>query len=107
MMGDPGKLNSGRFSQKDFDRLARHADAQGRLTEEAVGQFIAENLSRDRDAKIFPIGRLAGDLFGATTEALDSLNADLFQRRTARDEAKLLEKLTKLTGEDNLDRVGR
>jgi len=102
MLGHPAELDAGRFSQEDFARLAHHANADGRLSVEAVGRFVAENLARDPDAKVFPIARLAADLFGLADEVFDSLQARLLGRRTERDEAELLEKLTKLAGADNL-----
>jgi hypothetical protein len=102
LLGDPSTPDAGRFSADDFERLARHADADGRISMQAVGAFIAENLARDPDSKVFPIGRLAGDLFGLAGEIGDGLIARLLGRPSERDQVVLLEKLTKLGGEDNL-----
>jgi hypothetical protein len=102
MLGDPARVGTGRFSPEDFDRLVRHADAEGRLDEEAVGRFIAENIARDPEARVFPVRRLVGDLFGVADEVVDSVVARLLRRRTPQDEAELLERLTRLTGADHL-----
>ena len=84
--------SSGRFSQPDFDRLLAHAE-NGHITRSEVGKFIAENLARDPNSKVFgakTILLLGKDLvsFAATVPSLD--------------DTKLFEALTKLTGEDNL-----
>jgi hypothetical protein len=102
LLGDPGQIDTGRFSPADFARLAGHADENGLLDTEAVGRFIAENLARDPAARILPLGRVARDLFGLADEIGDSLLARLTGRRTERDAVELLEKLTKLAGADNL-----
>lgn len=102
MLGDPAMLDAGRFSRADFDRLAAHADAAGRLDMAAVGRFIAGNVARDPAARVLPIGRLVRDLFGVADEVLDGLLARVRGRHGAQDEAELLETLTKLAGEDNL-----
>jgi len=102
MLGDPARIDTGRFSRADFERLAKHADPAGRLDEEAVGRFVAENITRDPAARVFPVGRLAKALLGLADEVGDSLLARLLGRKTEQDEAELLEKLTKLSGEDNL-----
>lgn len=105
LLGDPTQLDAGRFSAADFARLAKHADKNGQLSEEAIGDFIAENLVRDPNSKVLPIGDLAGDLFDfaaeAVDEALDGI-AKLFGREEEEDENELLQKFTKLVGEDNL-----
>lgn len=102
LLGDPATTDAGRFSADAFARLAKHADAKGRLSTQAIGAFIAENLARDPDAKVLPMGRLASDLFGLAGEVKDSLMARLLGRHTERDGVELREKLTKLGGEDNL-----
>jgi hypothetical protein len=102
LLGDPTQLDAGRFSAGDFERLAKHVDTRGRLSTAAIGEFIAENLAGDPASKVLPIRRLAGDLFGLVDEIGDSLFAALLGHRTERDEGELIEKLTKLAGEDNL-----
>jgi hypothetical protein len=90
LQGDPKALDSGRFSRPDFDRLIGRAKG-GWVKRSDVGKFIAENLVRDPNSKVFA-GRvaklLASDLVGLVG--------------AAGDERKLLEALTKTTGEDNL-----
>ena len=102
MLGDPRRIDAGRFSEAAFERLAGYANTEGLLTEEAVGRFIFENIARDPEASVLPVRRLAVDLLGVADEVLDSLLARLARRRTEQDEAELLEKLTKLAGADNL-----
>ena len=102
MLGDPRAIDSGRFSEADFARLARHAGVDGTLDERAVGRFIAENVGRDPEARVLPVGRLAVELFGVADEALDGLVARLRGRHEARDRAELVERLTRLAATDNL-----
>lgn len=102
LLGDPAQIDTGRFDAGQYQRLADCADDAGRLTTDAVGDFIAENLMLDVGAKVLPIGRIAGDLFGLADEVIDSLVARLRRRHSERDEVELREKLTKLAGEDNL-----
>jgi hypothetical protein len=97
LLGDPTVLDAGRFSADDFERLAKHADANGRISTEAIGKFIAENLARDPNRKVLPIDRQAADLFGR-----DGLFARLSSLHTEQGWVKVLEKFTKFAGEDNL-----
>lgn len=106
LQGDPEALDSGRFSQPDFDRLLSHAK-DGVIKRSDVGRFIAENLLRDPKSKVADLNTaelLAGDvlrLFGTASSALASklFGADKGGGTTHRE---VEEKLTKLTGENNL-----
>jgi hypothetical protein len=102
LLDDPDLLDSGRFSPADFERLARHADNNGMLTMSAVGAFIAENLARDDAAKVLPVGQITRDLGSVFDEIGDSILAILNPNRMREEEQTLVEKLTKLAGEDNL-----
>lgn len=102
LLGDPTRLDSGRFSADDFARLAKRANNRGLLTIEAVGEFIAENIERDPAARVLPVSRWASTLFGIVDELGDSLVARLGGRRSNRDAIELVEKLTKFAGDDNL-----
>jgi hypothetical protein len=102
LLGDPTRIDTGRFGADDFDRLAQRAGKNGHITADAIGDFISENLARDAASRVMPIGRVARDLFGLVDEIGDSLFATLLGRRTERDEVELIEKLTMLAGADNL-----
>jgi hypothetical protein len=105
LQGNPRALDSGRFSASDFARLTGLAKA-GLIKRSDVGRFIAENLCRDPNSRVFGssavklltdlgsfvarIGPAAlGRLHGASNQAAE----------THRD---LEQKLTKLLGDDNL-----
>ena len=103
--GDPKQLDSGRFSQPDFDRLANRAK-EGLIKRSDVGQFIAENLHRDPNSKVFGpkvAGLLARDLGEFVLGVGPGLLAKL---RGSKDDASspnrvLEQKLTNVLGEDN------
>jgi len=104
--GDPTVPGSGRFSEADFQRLVDRA-RDGLVKRSAVGGFIAGNLLRDPGSKVFGLsvtGLLARDLgeFVAVTgpALMEKLTGSEESAETAHRE--LFEKLTKLTGEDNL-----
>jgi hypothetical protein len=102
LQGDPNVLGSGRVSEKDFERLAKRA-TNGFLKRSDVGRFIAENLARDPKSKVFgmdAVKKLSADI-GELGKAV--VDAALAIFREPEDEHRTLkEKLTKLTGEDNL-----
>lgn len=106
LQGDPEALDSGRFSQPDFDRLLSHAK-DGVIKRSDVGRFIAENLLRDPKSKVADLNTaelLAGDvlrLFGTASSALASkfFGSDKGGATTHRE---VEEKLTKIGGENNL-----
>jgi hypothetical protein len=104
LQGDPRKLDSGRLSVQDFDRLA--ALARGGLIKRAdVGRFIAENLKRDAASKVTGAGvaKLLFEDLGGLLGAAGGLLIGLVQSDGAgANLRKLEEKLTKLMGEDNL-----
>jgi hypothetical protein len=106
LQGDPKNLDSGRFSQPDFDRLANRAK-DGLINRSTVSLFIAENLHRDPKSKVFGpavAGLLARDLGHFIASVGPDLLAKLSGSREAADRThrELDQKLTKLTGEDNL-----
>jgi len=106
LQGDPEKLDSGRVSEADFERLARRAKS-GLIKRSDIGRFIAENLLKDPKSKVFGLNvveLLVRDL-GVLVE---SIGRTLGTKLTGSDEdgaaAQRMaeEKLTKLLGEDNL-----
>ncbi len=106
LQGDPRTLGSGRLSLADFDRLTRRA-RDGLVARSEVARFIAENLHRDPDSKVFGTATAAlllGDLasfVGSTGPALlTSLGAS--EAGDADAHRDLEAKLTKLLGEGNL-----
>jgi hypothetical protein len=116
LMGDPKSLGSGHDPTQDVKgaaALKRLLDKakDGHISRAAFAQFIAENLARDPNAKVFGGkvgGQLTGDvahLVGAEGKALaDELSSgvrppdsDLTPK-----ERDVFQKLTHLTGQDNL-----
>lgn len=101
---DARELDSGRLSLPDFQRLADLA-VNGFIKRSDVGKFIASNLHRDPNSKVFGTS-VAGLLAHDLGQFVASVGPDLLERlREPRDESlhrELDEKLTKLTGEDNL-----
>ena len=106
LMGDPTKTDSGRFSDHSFDRLSALADKNGRLTYEAFGRFVAENVKRDPDATVLSKFEVAKAMLGAT----DDVIADKFSKvlglfgRTPNheDQVKRREAIVSLAQQDNL-----
>ena len=106
--GDPKTLGSGRLSKENFERLEMQAK-EGLLTWTGVATFIAENLQRDPNAKIkinMPMvaGLLAQDLANVLKSTITVAKEKFFDdaQHQAMADRTLQEKLTKLTGEDNL-----
>ena len=106
LQGDPAVLGSGRFSEADFHRLLSRA-ADGLIKRSDVGRFIAENLVRDPASKVFGL-RVVALLARDLAEFVIQTGPALMERLTGSKESaeaahrELLEKFTKLTGEDNL-----
>ena len=106
LQGDPEIPGSGRLSEADFARLTSRAK-DGWIKRSDVGRFIAENLLKDPKSKVFgkkTAALLASDLFEFVETTGSALLSKLFgsdedPNTTHRD---IEEKLTKLTGEDNL-----
>jgi hypothetical protein len=106
LQGDPEMPGSGRLSEADFARLTSRAK-DGWIKRSDVGRFIAENLLKDPKSKVFgkkTAALLASDLFEFVETTGSALLSKLFgsdehANTTHRD---IEEKLTKLTGEDNL-----
>lgn len=108
LQSDYRVTNSGRFSQPDFDRLLAHAE-DGHIKRSEVGKFIAENLARDPNAKVFSkntIALLGSDLVSFAESIgpalVEKLKNEFTGNSNMADDTKLFEALTKLTGEDNL-----
>jgi hypothetical protein len=104
LLGDPKKLDSGRLSVQDFDRLAELAKG-GLIKRADVGRFIAENLKRDAASKVSGAGvaKLLLEDLGELLGAAGGLLLGLVQANGAGARLRPLEeKLTKLMGEDNL-----
>ncbi len=106
LQADPGTLDSGRFSQADFDRLLHHAK-DGLLKRSDVGRYIAENLRRDPGSKVADLNTaelLAGDVMNLVTTAGSALVSKLFgsEKGGGTTHREVEEKLTRLTGENNL-----
>ena len=106
LQGDPQTLDSGRLSRTDFARLASRAK-DGLLKRSDAGRFIAENLRRDPNAKVFGV-RVAELLARDLGHFVGTVGPDLLTELAGSDEGRdathrdLEQRLTKLLGEDNL-----
>src|SRR5215469_3122900 len=77
LQGDPTTLASGRFSQENWDRLAK-LSVNGCLRRSDVGRFIAQNLTRDPNSKVAGARvaqLLARDLAGVVEAASTALTS--------------------------------
>lgn len=106
LQGDPAALDSGRFSQPDFDRLLSHAK-DGVIKRSDVGRFIAENLVRDPKSKVADLNTaelLAGDVLNLVGAAGSALVNKVFgsAKGGGANHRDVEEKLTKIGGENNL-----
>jgi hypothetical protein len=104
LMGDPHRLDSGRFSESDFQRLASRA-REGFITRSDVGKFIAENLRRDPNSRVFGaavLGALGRDLAHFVESLGPSLLAVVHRADEVRAHQDLEQKFTRFAGEDNL-----
>lgn len=97
LLGNPDEVGRGRFDQTQFDRLAGHVDQYGRLSIDSIGDFIADNLKRDANARVLPAWQLIKDTARLLNEFKDVvLGGDESEKTEA------VEALTKLLGEDHL-----
>jgi hypothetical protein len=104
LQADPQMPDSGRLSEPDFARLTSRAK-DGWIKRSDVGRFIAENLLRDPKSKVFGIktaALLASDLGVFVETAGSALLRKLLHHDDDATHRDIEEKLTKLTGEDNL-----
>ena len=106
LQGNPKELDSGRFSASDFARLTSRAKA-GFITRSEVGRFIAENLRRDPESRVF--GSSAAKLLLADLGSFVASIGPAILRKlhgpsdhAAETHRDLEQKLTKLLGDDNL-----
>jgi hypothetical protein len=96
LLGDPEAIGQGRLDPAQFDRLASHADKNGRLSIDAVGDFIAENLKRDPKAKVLPVSEFIRDKWRLLREVKHAGSGEEAEKSEA------IEKLAKLLGADHL-----
>lgn len=104
LQGDPETLDSGRLSREDFARLTSRAK-DGWITLSDVGDFIAENLRRDPRSKVLDVETavlLLRDAGGVVGTAVRTVLGKLTGADEAETDRDIEEKLTKLTGENNL-----
>jgi hypothetical protein len=104
--GDPTKLDSGRLDMEEFNRLAALA-RDGLIKRSDIGHFIAENLKKDPNSKVFGAKvatLLIHDLAAFVKTIGDTIIAELTQSDERAAEACRIaeERLTRLLGEDNL-----
>ncbi len=104
LQGDPTKLNSGRMSEKDFDRLTRFARG-GVVSRSDIGRFIAENVKNDPNAKAPGLKTglvIAKDFARLAGELGQSLADRAHGKANPEQDRQVFEKLTKVLGDDNL-----
>ena len=104
LQGDPKQLNSGRFSEADFDRLTSRATKDGYVKRSEVAKFIAENMIKDPNSKVFGANvakLLGGDIKNFVKAGGEALLSKI-KGGDAGQERKAYEALTKTLGEDNL-----
>jgi hypothetical protein len=104
LQGDPLALDSGRLSVEDFERLTRRA-TDGWIKLSQVGDFIAENLRSDPRSKVSDVETaelLLRDAGGVVKTILETLLGKLTGADEEETDRDIVEKLTKLTGENNL-----
>lgn len=97
LLGDPNAVGQGCLDKAQFKRLADRADEGGRLSIDAVGDFIAENLKKDPHAQVLPAVQLIRD----ATRLLSEFR-DVVFRRSEHEKTEAFAALTKLLGEDHL-----
>lgn len=104
LQGDPSMLNSGRMSPKDFDRLMSYAK-NGHISRSDLGKFIADNIEADPKAKAPGLKTglaLAKDSVSALQAFGQSVQDRAHGNSNPQNDRRVLEKLTKVLGEDNL-----
>lgn len=104
LQGDPTQLNSGRLSPRDFDRLLAYAK-DGHISRSDLGRFIADNIEADPKAKA-PGLRTGLALAKDSVQALEAFGQSVKDRAVGKadpqHDRRVLEKLTRVLGEDNL-----
>ena len=101
LQGAPGVLNSGRFSEADFERLIGRAH-NGLIKRSDVGRFIGDNVFKDPESTVIDVATapvFVRDFFGLM-KTITLAAVDIFDRESHyRD---IQQKFTKLAGMDNL-----
>ena len=106
LQGDPKRRGPDKFGEMDFARLESRAQ-DGRLTRPAIGDFIAENVRRDPNARIIGrdvIERRVNDLFALFEEVIPAAIEKLAGQSEEANAAhrRATQRLTKLLAEDNI-----
>lgn len=108
LQGDPTRLDSGRLSPPDLDRLLSRAK-DGYLKRSDIAKFMAENLARDPNSKVADTNvakRLFGDAGGTIASAgpafVQKLKGHVGGQPDNDVERQFAVALTKTLGEDNL-----
>lgn len=97
LLGNPDEIGTGRFSAIQFERLLGHADKSGRLSIDAIGDFIADSLKQDEKTQILPWVDLVRQ---ATTVLLQF--RDTVLTNDPNEKTLVLEAVTNLLGTDHL-----
>ena len=101
LLGNPDEVAKGQFDPEAFGRLSELGDKNGRLSIDAIGDFIANNLKRGRDlghdVRVLPAWKLVKDAARLLNELKNVVLGGVDSERT-----EVFQALTKLLGEDNL-----
>ena len=102
LLENPAELESGRFSEEEFRRLAAFADEDGMLSVGAIGEFIAQNVARDPQARRLELARVFPLFGGALREGAEGLFDVVRGKASSRNHVEFLEALSALAPEDNI-----
>jgi hypothetical protein len=98
LQGDPAQLDSGRFSQNDFDRLANRSQG-GFIRRSDIADFIAENIARDPNSETLAVARWIKEAFGVAEGALERV---AHHPEGTSEDNELQESLAHLAGSNHL-----
>jgi len=97
LLGNPEEVGNGRLDQTQFERLVRYVDRDERLSIDSIGDFIAENLRLDPNARVHSLFEVVKD----TARLLDEF-ADVVLRGDESEKTEAYTALTALLGDDHL-----
>ena len=97
LQGDPTQLDSGRFSEDDFKRLADRSH-DGFIKRSDIARFIAGNFVRDPNAKSLPVAKWAKEAFDLSK----ALSRRLGRKRDDNTDAEIRQSFASILGGNHL-----